>query len=95
MKDELVRTQYVIMKILKTKKATNHMKSITLKEIAENERRNKPNTLYKHIRLLVDKGLVGQGAKAGRANAYYLSEKGLELLRNYDGMEERTDGNEY
>jgi predicted transcriptional regulator len=94
-KDELVRTQYVIMKILKTKKATNHMKSITLKEIAENERRNKPNTLYKHIRLLVDKGLVGQGAKAERANAYYLSEKGLELLRNYDGMEERTDGNEY
>ena len=43
----------------------------------------------------MDKGLVGQGAKAGRANAYYLSEKGLELLRNYDGMEERTDGNEY
>ena len=43
----------------------------------------------------MDKGLVGQGAKAERANAYYLSEKGLELLRNYDGMEERTDGNEY
>lgn len=71
------------------------MKSINLSEIAEREGRSKPNTLYKHIRILVSKGLVGQGAKAERANAYYLSEKGLELLNNFDDMEESADGKEH
>lgn len=88
MNDELVRTQYVIMKILRTNKATNHMKSMTLKEIAKNEKKNKTNTLYKHIRILEKKDLVKSGAKAERANGYYLSEEGLNLLKKYDDMEE-------
>lgn len=88
MNDELVRTQYVIMKILRTNKATNHMKSMTLKEIAKNEKKNKTNTLYKHIRILEKKDLVKSGAKAERANGYYLSEEDLNLLKKYDDMEE-------
>ena len=88
MNDELVRTQYVIMKILRTNKATNHMKSMTLKEIAKNDKKNKTNTLYKHIRILEKKDLVKSGAKAERANGYYLSEEGLNLLKKYDDMEE-------
>lgn len=88
MNDELVRTQYVIMKILRTKKATNHMKSMTLKEIAKDEKKNKINTLYKHIRILEKRNLVKSGAKAERANGYYLSEEGLNLLKKYDDMED-------
>lgn len=92
MNNELVRTQYVIMKILKKNKATNHMKSMTLKEISKNEKKSKPNTLYKHIRILETKDLVKSGAKAERANGYYLSEEGLKLLKKYDDEEEEKNG---
>ena len=92
MNDDLVRTQYVIMKILKTNKATNHMKSLTVNEIAKLERKNKPNTLYKHIRILEKRNLIRSGAKVARANGYYLSEEGLDLLKKYDDMEEEKNG---
>lgn len=92
MNEELVRTQYVIMKILRTNKATNYMKSMTLEEISKNEKKNKLNTLYKHIRILETKNLVKSGAKAERANGYYLSENGLNLLKKYDYVEEEKDG---
>lgn len=92
MEKELVRTQFVIMKILKDRGAINYMRSITLSEIAEKEGRNKVNTLYKHIRGLESNGLVKQGAKNEKANAYYLSDEGLGLLKKYENVEERTDG---
>lgn len=92
MNENLVRTQYVIMKILKNKKAINHMKSMTLKEIASNEKKNKSNTLYKHIRILEKKGFVKSGAKVARANGYYLSEDGLSLLKKYEDEEEEKGG---
>lgn len=88
MYENIVRTQYVIMNILRSNKATNYMKSMTLEEIAEVEGRNKPNTLYKHIRILQDKKLVETGAKCERAFGYYLSEEGLKLLSKYDDTEE-------
>lgn len=88
---DLVRTQYVIMKILKNRKAFNHMRSMTLSEIAELEGRNKPNTLYKHLRILENKKLVMPGAKVERANGYFLSKEGLELLNKYDDMEEEHE----
>lgn len=89
--NKLVRTQFVIMKILKERGAMNYMKSITLSEIAEKEGRNKINTLYKHIRGLESEELVKQGAKFERAKAYYLSEEGLKLLKKYENVEENTD----
>lgn len=88
MENELVRTQYVIMSILKRGKAVNHMRSMTLEEISEQENRCKINTLYKHIRVLKDKGLVALGAKVEHAHGYYLSEEGLKLLNKYSDMEE-------
>lgn len=97
MHDGLVRTQYVILKILRTNKATNYIRSMTLAEIAEQEGRNKPNTLYKHIKILQDKKFVEIGAKVERANSYFLSSEGIQLLEKYDDMEESDDGrhNEY
>ena len=90
--DELVRTQYVIMKILKNKRAVNHMKSMTVKEIAGNEKKNKTNTLYKHVRILEGKGFIKAGAKVARVNGDYLSEDGLSLLKKYEDMEEEKNG---
>lgn len=95
MEKDLVRTQYIIMKILKKRKAFNHMRSMTLNEIAAIEGRNKPNTIYKHLRVLESKNLVMPGAKMERANGYYLSEEGLNLLNKYDYMEEERNGEEY
>lgn len=86
--DGIVRTQYVIMNILRANKATNYMKSMTLEEIQEEEGRNKPNTLYKHIRILQEKKLIESGAKVERANGYFLNEAGVELLKRFDDMEE-------
>ena len=59
------------------------MKSMTLEEIQEIEGRNRPNTLYKHIRILQKKKLVESGAKVERANGYFINEAGLELLKKY------------
>ena len=84
--ENIVRTQYVIMNILRSNKATNYMKSMTLEEIHEVESRNRPNTLYKHIRILQKKKLVELGAKVERANGYFINETGLELLKKYDDM---------
>ena len=86
--EELVRTQYVIMKILRSSKATNYIRGMTITEISEQEGRNKPNTLYKHIKILQNRKLVEFGAKVERANSYFINELGLELLKKYDDMEE-------
>ena len=91
MNENLVRTQYVIMRILRKNKATNYMRSMTLKEISKHEKKNKPNTLYKHIRILETRNLVKSGAKVERANGYYLSEDGLNLLKKYDEVEEEKN----
>lgn len=97
MNEELVRTQYVIMRILRTNKATNYIRAMTVTEISEQERRNKPNTLYKHIKILQNRNLVESGVKVERANSYFINALGLELLKKYEGMEEEQNGcnNEY
>ena len=86
--DELVRTQYVIMRILRTNKATNFIRSMTLTEISEQEGRNKSNTIYKHMKILQEKKLVELGVKVERSNSYFLSEAGMQLLKKYDDMED-------
>ena len=90
--EELVRTQYVIMRILRTNKATNYIRGMTVTEISEQEGRNKSNTLYKHIRILQKRKLVESGVKVERANSYFINELGLELLKKYDDMEEKKNG---
>lgn len=91
MNEELVRTQYVIMRILRTNKATNYIRAMTITELSEQEGRNKPYTLYKHIRILQKMKLVESGVKVERANSYYINELGLELLKRYDDMEEEKN----
>lgn len=89
---ELVRTQYVIMQLLRKNKATNCIRGMTATELSEQERRNKPNTLYKHIRILEKRNLVEPGVKVERANSYFINESGLELLKKYDDLEEEKNG---
>lgn len=97
MNENLVRTQYVIMRILRTNKATNYIRGMTIDEISEKEGRNKPNTLYKHIKILQSRNLVESGMKVERASSYFLSDLGMELLKKYDDVEEEKNeyNNEY
>lgn len=92
MNEELVRTQYVIMRILRTNKATNCIRAMTVAEIAEQEGRNKPNTLYKHIKILQKRNLVESGVKVERANSFFINKFGLELLKKYEDVEEEKNG---
>ncbi len=92
MNEELVRTQYVIMRILRTNKATNYIRAMTVTEISEQEGRNKPNTLYKHIKILQNRNLLESGVKVERANSYFINESGLELLKKYEDMEGEQNG---
>lgn len=89
---ELVKTQYVIMQLLRKNRATNCIRGMTATELSEQEGRNKPNTLYKHIRILEKRNLVESGVKVERANSYFINELGLELLKKYDDMEEEKNG---
>lgn len=91
MNEELVRTQYVIMRILRVNKATNYIRGMTVTEISEQEGRNKPNTLYKHIKALQSRKLVELGVKVERANSYFINELGMELLKKYDDLEEEKN----
>lgn len=91
MNEELVRTQYVIMRILRSNKATNYIRGMTVTEISEQEGRNKPNTLYKHIKILQSRKLVELGVKVERANSYFINELGMELLKKYDDLEEEKN----
>jgi len=65
---------------------------MTVSEISEQEGRNKPNTLYKHIKILQNRKLVESGVKVERANSYFINKLGLELLKKYDDMEEENNG---
>lgn len=89
---ELVRTQYVIMRILQTNKATNYIRAMTVTEIAEQEGRNKPNTLYKHIKILQKRNFVESGVKVERANSFFITKLGLELLKKYEDVEGEKNG---
>ena len=51
MNEELVRTQYVIMRILRTNKATNYIRGITLAEIADKDTVKKNLTATSECRL--------------------------------------------
>lgn len=80
MEDNLNRIQYVILNIMKKNKAVDHMHSMSCNEICALEKRSKVNTIYKHIRILEQKGYVQKGAKIERAFGYILTKKALAVL---------------
>jgi repressor of nif and glnA expression len=80
LEDNLNRIQYVILNIMKKRKAVDHMHSMSCNEISAIENRCKVTTIYKHICILEEKGYVEKGAKIERAFGYILTEKALDML---------------
>ena len=90
MEDNLNRIQYVILNIMRKRKAVDHMHSMSCNEICEIEKRCKVTTIYKHIRILEEKGYVKQGAKIERAFGYILTAKAIDML-----PKEEMEGKKY
>ena len=85
MEDNLNRIQYVILNIMRKRKAVDHMHSMSCNEIREIENRCKVTTIYKHICILEQKG-----AKIERAFGYILTAKAIDMLPKEE-MEENKD----
>ena len=90
MEDNLNRIQYVILKIMRKRRAVDHMHSMSCNEICAIENRCKVTTIYKHICILEEKGYVEKGAKIERAFGYILTKKALDMLPKEE-MEENKD----
>lgn len=77
---DLNRCAYTILGILRTKKATDKVHGVTVKEVTALERISRPNTIHKRIKEMQSSGYVAEGVKAGRAKTYFITELGLALL---------------
>lgn len=77
---ELNRCAYTILGIMRMKKATDKIHSLTIIEISNYEKISKPNTIHKKIKEMEKNGLVQSGVKAGKAKSYFITSKGLNLL---------------
>jgi Fe2+ or Zn2+ uptake regulation protein len=60
-------------------------------EICEIEKRCKVTTIYKHIRILEEKGYVKKGAKIERAFGYILTSKAIDLLPKEEMEENKNE----
>jgi DNA-binding PadR family transcriptional regulator len=72
----LCRHSYLILGILRAADAIDDIHGLTVNEIHSFERLSKPNTIHKKVKGLESSGFISEGAKAGRAKTYYLTEKG-------------------
>ena len=77
---DLTRIDYIIMNAMLENNATELMYSMSCEEIRDIEGRSKVTTIYKHIRILEDMGLVTKGAKIERANGYILTDKAIGMM---------------
>ncbi|MCD8018713.1 MAG: hypothetical protein LUF92_03755 [Clostridiales bacterium] len=78
---ELSRIDYQILDTMKNHKAVDIRNAITCYEISKGyKNQNIIDTVYRHLRLMEDSGLVTKGAKVGKANSYMLTAKAVERL---------------
>jgi hypothetical protein len=66
---------------MQSKKATDKIHALTVAEVSGFERMSKPNTIHKKIKEMETQGYVGDGVKSGRANTYYITDKGLGIIK--------------
>ncbi|WP_455714649.1 hypothetical protein [Anaerosporobacter sp.] len=75
------RLEFIVLSILCNNEATSKFQSMTVLEIQQTENfEYESNTFYKLLKRFVELGAVGVGAKDGRANTYYITKKGKEMI---------------
>ena len=76
------RIDFIILSVLKDMGAVSKMKSVTLEEMSLEETGYKVNTLQKKMSDLCRQKSIEKGLKDQRNNTYYITSKGLELLKS-------------
>lgn len=76
---ELSRIDYLILGSLKSNGAINNMLGITIKELEITEVQR--SCIWKHLSSLIEKGLVRQSGNYGNQKMYYITEDGINLIR--------------
>jgi predicted MarR family transcription regulator len=85
---ELNRCGYAILRILKTKYATDKAHGLTIEEITTMENVSKPNTIHKKIKEMQSQGYVEEGAKAAKAKTYFLTTIGQDMAQIFKEEDE-------
>ena len=76
---ELSRIDYLILSSLYANGATNHILGLTIKEMNITE--VKRSCIWKHLSTLIDKCLVCQSGNYGNQKMYYITEDGINLIK--------------
>ena len=76
----LNRYSYIILGIMQKKNAVNEIRGMTIYEIKEIERISTRSTILKRLQEMQKLGYIDEGAKAGKAKSYYLTEQGQAFL---------------
>ena len=86
--DYLNRLSFIILSILYQGGASSSVTAMTLKEIVESEDYGyKPNTVSKKLKEFELSEYVSKGLKDGRADTFFITEKGCLLLDSIRGKE--------
>jgi len=76
---ELSRIDYLILSSLEANGATNHILGLTIKEMNITE--VKRACVWKHLSTLINKNLVCQSGNYGNQKMYYITEDGVNLIK--------------
>ena len=77
------RTDLIILAVLHEQKAENFMVAMSIDELAQvGVDEISRMTLYTHLRKLLMKGAVSKGAKNDRADCYYITDYGKQILES-------------
>ena len=80
------RLDFIVLSILCNSGANNKFNSMSVSEIKNAENLEyETNTFYKILKKFVELDIVGVGVKDGRANTYYITKKGEEMIREAMG----------
>ena len=80
------RFEYLILSILEKAGSFSLASAMTVREITETEDYGyRENTIYKKLREFEVSGYIVKGFKDGRADTFYITDTGRELLKNARG----------
>lgn len=75
---ELSRIDYLILSTLLSNNATSAMVGLTIKELEITDVTR--TTIWKHIKFMINNGLIYQSGTNGREKMYYITQNGIKVI---------------
>ncbi|MHB8066197.1 MAG: hypothetical protein ACYDG2_26850 [Ruminiclostridium sp.] len=75
----LSRLDFLILALLEANSAKSALTGMSVNEISQVEVLSAEITLYKRLKLLLNLNYVAKGYKTGKAETYYITDKGLQI----------------